>query len=227
MDTTIDTDEFLLDVEDDSKREIRIYLFRLIFILVVIVGCFFGFSAILCFAKDECKNNVPSLHNMLNSSFSAPFIVTALNTVLSIHGILIVALYGKTHFKSYYGSRLQIIAAILLYILIAITLFVFPYMPTVNYASILIILGIAVWKVAILITLKNYYKGHLQPKYLFPSGLMFGVYVLSSAVYVGLKYSFQNELGIMIVELICGFSVFAFLILIMYHVGNISIVIKN
>lgn len=227
MDPSIDNDEFLLNVEDGPTKEIQIPLFRLIFVLVLIVASFFTFSAILCFAKDECKNNVPSLHNMLNSMFSAPFIVTALNTVLSIHGILVVALYGKTHFKSYYGSRLQIISAILLYILIAITLFVFPYMPSINYASILIILGLAMWQVAVLITLKNYYQGHLRPKYMFPSGLMFGVYVLSACVYVGLKFSFQNELGIMIVELICGFSVFSFLILLMYHVGNINIVIKN
>ena len=217
-------------IVDNEDNDVKISLFRLLILLLCIVGGFFGFSAILCFTNESCKQHIPSIHNLFNSPYTIPYIVSALNTMLSIHGILVVAVYAKTKTRSAIGSKVQILSALSLYISLCISLFVFPIsLDNINYTSILILLSISIWMLSILLSLKDLYNGNMDPKrkYLLHVLIVFFMYNIFAIIYMGLAFSYQNEIWVLFSEILCGLSILLYIILIFYHVGNMTIKISS
>lgn len=156
---------------------------------------------------------VPTLNHMIGTRNSAPFVTTGLNWVLAAQCYATLLMYKKM--KSY----VHVIGSGIMYVGVALSIITFPLGYTLNYAAIATIGGIALWMVSCLATLKTWYAEHVtERKTLFHlQTATFVAFAVTAAVYMGLRFSLQAELGIFLVELCCGLLIILFVIQLLYQ----------
>jgi len=200
----------------------RILISISLLIIVLLVSCI-----LVCGTNEQCRARIPTLNNLLNSTFVAPFLITALNSLLSLQLFVSVGIYYKTQTKALYWSRLQMLTSIALYVSVVITLFVFPFTNwNYNWANITIIVALVLWMITVLVSLRRFYRHRLdnKRKMLFWSTCMCVMYTLSSVAYIVIR-ALQNDLlesGLLVSEIICGLGIGGFLLSCLGHIWNLQ-----
>jgi len=184
-------------------------------------------TAIVCGTNAVCRSNIPTLGALLDSPLIAPFIVTAMNSVLSLHLFVSMGIYYMTENNGYIVARVQMVSSILVYVSIVVTLFVFPFTSwDRNWANMTIIVALAFWMLNVILCLRKHYKYKANAKRRLVN-VQIGIcvlYVLLSIAYVILRalplsgYLFFVEVG-------SGLSILTFLTICIAHLWSMSITI--
>jgi|GWRWMinimDraft_12_1066020.scaffolds.fasta_scaffold13884_3 hypothetical protein len=196
-------------------------VWKLQLVLLILFIVFFVGSIILCGISNTCRGHIPTINNMLNSVFTIPYIMCALNTMIGIHFITVIAIYYKTQISSYYWSRLQIFMAMVVYLCTGITLFVYPFTGwDANWANVSILATYVLWELICMMALWRCERSHHV-------GLMLSFtvfYILNLIVYIVLRAIPNNfDVGILVAELLMGLSVLGFLALCVLQVFSMKI----
>jgi hypothetical protein len=196
--------------------KVFVFLFALIAFLIIA-------SAIICGTDSKCTHNIPTVKNMLNSTMSTPFIVSGLNAALGVHLVTSTFLYWTTTVKAPYWSSLQMISAIIMYATCIITLFVLPFTSWQNnWANVATLVALVFWMVFVQISLKRNRKSVVV---LFTVMLLYMVCVL---IYIIVRAVPDippegRDVGILVVELIGGLAITAFMFVCITHIYNMKI----
>lgn len=196
--------------------KVFIFLFGLIAFLV-------GASAIICGTDEKCMNNIPTVRNMLNSTFATPFIVSGLNAALGVHLVTSTFLYYTTLVKSPYWSFLQFVFAIIMYTTCIVTLFVLPFTGWMNnWANISILVALILWMLCVQVSLKRNRKPIVI---LFSTMMLLAVCILIYIVVRAVPDIPEpgRDVGILVVELIGALSVTVFMCVCITHIYSMSI----
>jgi len=188
-----------------------------------LIAFLIGASAIICGTDAKCKHNIPTVQNMLNSTFATPFIVSGLNAALGVHLLTSTFLYFTTSVKSPYWSTLQIMCAIIMYATCIITLFVLPFTgwPN-NWANIATLVMLALWMFVVQVSLKRNRKPVVV---LFSVTMLYCVCVL---IYIVVRAAPDippagRDVGILVVELMGALAVTVFMCVCITHIYRMSI----
>jgi hypothetical protein len=160
---------------------------------------------------------IPTLNHMISTKNSAPFVVTGLNWVLAAQCYATLLMYRKMHAYAY--AYVNVIGAGIMYVGIAISVITFPLGYTLNYAAIVTIGGIALWMVSCLASLKSWYAEHVTERkmWLHLQTATFVAFAITAAIYMGLRFSLQAELGVFLAELCCGLLIVLFVIQLLHQ----------
>ena len=219
------------DIDDRDNAHIKIisvstiFLFGILLIIVLATACI-----LVCALDSVCREQVPTLNNLLKSPMVMPFLITMLNLTFAMQLFVSIGVYYMTQLKTPKWSKLVMITSIFTFVSIGITLFIFPWTSwEKDYANYLIILFVTLWMLTVVTCLKIHYEHSLYAKrhlYLWTLGCT-GVYVISSLVYIILRSGFPSELsGILVVEIFGGLAFFIFLVLCLAHIWKMEIRIK-
>ncbi len=216
------------DIEQQAEHSIPLWRIALsIFSLAILLL----FSTVLvCGTNEACRSRLPTLNNLLDSSFVSPFIVSALNSILSLHLFVSVGIYYLTMEKAYVVCRVQMAASILVYISIVITLFVFPITTwDRNVANLTIIAAFAFWMICVILCLRKYYKykAYYKRNLVNVQLVIAGTYCASSLGYVLIRFIFTSYPGyLLIFEIFSGLCIMAFLGISIVHICGMSVIVR-
>lgn len=194
-------------------------LWRILAGTCLLIAVLFASSILVCGTNQMCRSRIPTLSNLLDSVFVSPFLVTALNAVLSLHMFTSVSLYYKT------GSRLGMLSAFLVYVSVVITMFVFPFTDwSRNWANVTIIVTLLLWMMITTISLKHFYRHRLdsQKSIMYLSGAIVVLYATSSIAYIVCRAAVASETALLVTEIFSGFGVAGFLILCVAHIWDLQ-----
>lgn len=209
-------------------------LWKLVVVLIIIIVILFFTSLIICVTNDQCRNHIPTVNNMLNSTFTTPFVVSGMNAALGLHLVTATGLYYLTESKFPYWSYLQLFFAAAIYLSIIVTMMVFPFTGwQINWANVGIIVSLWLWMLIVLVSLFRHYRARTSPKQSLVkwNGVALLFFVVCSFIYLVLRGIPQLDVipkddGILVVEIVGGISFFAFMILCGIHVGGLEIQIR-
>lgn len=236
MQTSDDEDSVRLghfDEQNNPNYGVTTKLWRMLAVLLVIVIILFFTSMILCFTNNQCRNHIPTVSNMLNSTFSAPFITSGMNAALGIHLITASGIYYMTEYNAFLWSWMQMFMACGMYLSIIITMFVFPFTGwETNWANLSIIITAALWMVCAIVALWRYYNRKISRKQKLVrwNFALFVVFLLCAISYIVVRAVpldiVPKDDGILVIEIIGGISFFCFMILCVIHIASLQISIK-
>lgn len=198
-------------------------LWRILFSISLLIVLLLISSILVCGTNQVCRAHLPTLNNLLQSSFVSPFLITALNSILSLHLFTSMGIYYKT------GSRLSILSAVIVYISVVITMFVFPFTDwSKNWANITIIVALILWMIITVLALKHFYRHRLvnRRKMLFFSGCTCFLYTCSSIMYIVCRGVGATDTLILISEIFSGFGIAGFLMLCVAHIWDLQFKIQ-
>lgn len=219
----------ILNVDRDSLKTFKVG--KILIGLIVLVAVLFFTSIMLCVTNDECRSNIPTISNMLNDTFTTPFVVSGMNAGLGLHLITSWCLYSMTCVHVYLWSMLQAFFAVAVYFSIIVTMFVFPFTGwELNWANLTVIFSLILWMASVMLCLYRYYGRKMQGR----RGLLrwnvvfFVVFLLCSIVYIALRSvgslaMVRKDDGLLVVEIVGGLSFFMFMILMLVHIGRMTI----
>lgn len=210
-------------------------LWRLVLVLIIIIVVLFFTSLIICVTNDQCRNHIPTVNNMLNSTFTTPFVVSGMNAALGLHLVTSAGLYYLTEAKFPYWSYLQIFFAAAIYLCIIVTMMVFPFTGwQINWANVSIIVSIWLWLLIVLVSLFRHYQSRTSPKQRLVkwNGVALLLFFICSLIYIVLRGVphmgiVPRDDGILVVEIVGGIAFFCFMILCGLHIGGLEIHIRN
>ena len=209
----------------ESTQPGSIKLWKMLVFLIGLIVLLFASSMILCGINNECRNHIPTMANMLNSTFSTPFLVSGLNAALGLHFITVLGLHQLTEPKAHYWSILQVFFAILIYASVVITLFVFPFTgwPS-NWANVAIIVTFSLWELLVIMSLYRSRKQQYIRWYL----SMFCFYAACSLCYIVLRAVpnlsiVPRDDGILVVEIVSGLAVLGFFSICIAQISSATI----
>jgi len=219
-------------VEDLDFRpvEYQIPIWRIgasIFALVILL---FLATILVCGTNAECRSHIPTLDNLLDSNFVAPFIVSAINSVLSLHLFVSAGIYYLTNERAYIACKIQFLASMLVYVSTAITLFVFPVTDwDKNWANLGVLLAIAFWMIAVIICLRTHYKykSHYKRYYVKFQIALLVFYVGFAVSYVVLRFFPDFANWLLVAEICSGIAIIGFLGMSIMHVFSLEICVKS
>ena len=224
-----------MELEINSQSELilgrihRIPLWRILLSISLLVVVLLATSILVCGTNDQCRARLPTLNNLLNSAFVAPFMITALNSVLSLHLFTSVGIYYKTQY------RIQMASAVAVYVSVVITMFVFPFTNwSQNWANVTIIVTLCVWMVITLLALRRFYRHRVlgRRKLLLWSTAAWVIYLGGSLVYIVLrgveasKASFNASPGILVAEIASGIGLCGFIASCVGHIWDLEFIIS-
>lgn len=192
------------------------------FLLGLIIFLFVS-SAVICGTDQACVNNIPTIKNMLNSTFATPFLVSGLNSVLCVHLVTSTFLYFTTVTKAPYFSHLQLISAILIYTTCVLTLFVLPFVGwTQNWCNVVPLIAMAIWMAFVQISLKR-----TRHKITMLSVCMI-LYMVCVLIYIVVRAVPDiplegKDIGILVVEIAGAISLIIFTCICVTHIYKMSI----
>lgn len=195
-------------------------IFAVFFGLIVFMV---GASAIICGTDAKCTNNIPTVKNMLNSTFATPFIVSGFNAAIGVHLITSTFLYFTTVVKSPYWSFLQIAFAVLVYTTCILTLFVLPFTSWQNnWANVSTLVALILWMMCTQVSLKRNRKPVVA---LFSAMMLFAVCIL---IYIVVRAVPDiplegRDVGILVVTLMGTIALTVFMCVCITHIYNMSI----
>lgn len=186
----------------------------------------FGGSAIICGTDQMCRNHIPTVANMLNSTLATPFLVTGFNAALAAHFVTVSAIAFVAKHKAPYWAGLQVTSAILVYVSTIATLFVLPFTRSWyrDWANIFILSSLAVWMFFAEISIR---KGiHNAATWQFTSMLV--LYTLSIVPYIVVRAVPnlaipQKDIGLLVCEITGGASLVVFVLVCIIHVYTVRV----
>lgn len=226
------TEDF--EVLDHSHNENSFKVGKLLIGLIILIGVLFFTSMMLCVTNDQCRNKIPTISNMLNSTFTTPFVVSGMNAGLGLHLVTTTCLYSMTRVYVMIWATLQLFLAFAIYFSVIITMMVFPFTGwESNWANLSVILSITMWMAAVMLCLYRFYGRKLDRKrgLLRWNVVLLVLFILCTIVYITLRSVgsmgiVPRDDGILVVEIVGGMSFFIFMSLLLVHIGSLEIQIK-
>lgn len=227
-------ENFSVNLDNDNyQQEINPNVIKFWHIFVVIICFFLGLfisTFVICGTNNKCREHIPTMHNLMESTLILPFIITAVNIVFLLHFLISIGIYYLTKNRAQRFIIFQVISTIATYISIVITLFVFPFTDWKNdYANYFIIFSLCLWMLSNVICLIKHYKHNFYAKKnLIVWNISSAVtYCLSSITYFILQTFFPLELaGILASEICSGLSIVIFMVLCFIHLWKLELVIR-
>lgn len=221
--------EVLSGDERDTTKSFKVG--KVLVGLIVLMVVLFFTSMMLCVTNDQCRNNIPTLSNMLNSTFTTPFVVSGMNAGLGLHLISSWCLFSMTSVHVYIWSMLQVFLAVALYFSVIITMLVFPFTGwESNWANVTVILSLILWMLSVMLCLYRFYGRRLQGRrgLLRWNVFLFVLFFSCALVYIVLRSVgslgiVPKDDGILVVEIVGGLSFFAFMVLLLVHIGGMTV----
>lgn len=214
------------DFDIDPEVEHTISIWRIgisIFFLIIVLVLS---SLLVCFTNEQCRSNIPTLNNLLDSTFVAPFIITAMNSLLSLHLVVSIGIHRLTMGKAYIASRVQMVSSILVYVSVVITLFVFPFTSWERiWANITILVTFSFWMCTVIWCLYKYYKYkiNLKRKLVTFQLVLMIVYNVSGVGYIIFRFLPNLIAYLLAIEIVCGMAMLTFLGVSIVHLCEIKI----
>lgn len=196
---------------------------RVLTLCVVLCAMLFASGAIVCGTDVQCRNHVPTVHNMLNSTTTAPYITVAFCFALFIHLILSAFIYIDCRKRAYYWCALQLVCAVLMYVCMFVTLFVLPATGwTNNWANIPVLVFIALWMLCSNVALS---RARTRRRCIGTQIALDALFGCCALIYIVVRAVPTLEIpnkdaGILVVEVVGGLAVLAYLCLCIYQVRN-------
>jgi hypothetical protein len=181
-------------------------------------------SAIICGTDDKCRNHVPTVQNMLNSTLSTPFFITGVNVALGAHFIIAVSITYVTKARAMYWGVLQMTSAIVIYFCCIATLFVMPFVGWQNnWTNVTILIAIALWMVLSQISLRRGLRNTIRWGF----NIMY-LYIVCVIPYIVVRaipdLPIQGkDAGLLVCEIVGALSFVMYMCVCLAHVYNVSI----
>ncbi len=181
-------------------------------------------SAIICGTDDHCRNHVPTVQNMLNSTLSTPFFITGVNVALGAHLIIAACITYVTKARAYYWGALQMTSALIVYFCCIATLFVLPFVGwRNNWVNVSILLAIAVWMGLAQIALRRGLRNPIRWGF----NIMW-LYIVCLIPYIVVRaipdIPIQGkDAGILTCEIVGSLSFILYMLVCLAHVYNVTI----
>lgn len=206
-------------------------LWRILFSITLFAAVLMVSTVLVCTTNEQCRTRIPTMSNLLHSTFVAPFLITGLNCLLSLQLFVSVGVYYKTQVKARYWSKLLMLAAVFLYISVVLTLFVFPFTDwDRNWANISILASLNLWMLFLIVALKRFYRHRIdnKRKLLAASAFCNGLYFLASLAYIILRFFVRQETEdwLLVTEILSAIAIGGFLVLSLAHIWNLEFSIR-
>lgn len=206
-------------------------LWKVFVALAALVVFLFAGAAIICGTDGRCRNYVPTVGNMLNSTFATPFLVSGFNVVLGGHLATSTSLYYATRARALYWSTLQLGSAALVYLTIVVTLFVMPFTGWPNdWANVAVLATLALWMLVVQVSMR---RGLMRPLLLHRYGFV-AHYVYCACVipYVVVRAIPTlpiegKDAGLLVCEVVGGVSLMLFMAYVVAHLWHMRFTIKD
>lgn len=239
MKTQLEERLSVLEVGEEEERDRhRIPVWKLLAALVGLVMLMLVSAIAVCYGNDQCaRTQVPSVHNLLNSTFATPFVITGINFAIKLHFITAMTLYYRAQSSSPYYAVLQVVAAVCMYVSIGVTLYVFPLIHdwTRDWAGIAVILFMTLWMGLAYLGMRRFYRWRIviDKKHRFVRRYSFALFLLYVAcgithvvlIVVGALPPQQLEIGLFVTELVGGLAILGFLATCIVHIWEMKIVL--
>jgi hypothetical protein len=214
-----------LDLNDGSVTY-TVPIWRVAVSSFALVILLFLATILVCGTNAQCRERIPTLDNLIDSNFVAPFIVSAIYSVLSLHLIVSNGIYYLTNERAFIACKVQFVASILVYITVAITLFVFPVTDwDRNWANLGALVAIAGWMCSVVVCLRTHYKykAHYKRYYVKFQIALIVFYCGFTIAYTVLRFFPQYESWLLVTEIAIGIATILFLGLSIMHVFSLKI----
>ena len=216
-----------------NKKQGETSLYSLLLLLGIVIVLMIGTSAIVCFTDETCKHRIPTMNNLLNSTFTAPFLVTGVNAAIGAHVLVVIGVYYRTRLATASWSRIQVLFALATYMSAGITLFVSAKTGWAHdWANVGTVIVLGCWMVCTQMALRSTYSGKIgAPRKLLIISLAICIlYCILSIIYVVLravpvqKYvSEKNKhVGMLISEILSGITLVGYVTLAVLHTRRIK-----
>ena len=206
--------------EKIPNQEYPLWKFLVLLVSVFVIMVLTSF--VVCISSSTCRRNVPTVHSLLGSPISGPYMLLALSSGIYVFFITSLALHFITN------NKIVVITAVGVYVSIGCMLVVFPFTGwSRNWAIVIFIITFLLWMLSITWSTRKSYN-HKTRK--LGIGLVV-VYTLSSFVYLVLKLLdprvVGKDTGILVVELVGLFSVMGFMAVCLSYVWKVKITISK
>lgn len=216
-----------------SKESGETRLTSLLILLIIIIVIMIGTSWIVCFSNKTCKHQIPTMNNLLNSTFTAPFMVTGVNTAIGAHVIVVIGVYYRTYTRAASWAKIQVLFALLVYVSAAITLFVSSKTGwNHDWSNIATVILLNTWIVCVQIALRAIHVNNIsKERRLLRIGLGVAIlYTLLTIVFVVLraipveKYvsEYDKQVGLVCSEIMSGVTLIVFVVLVVMHIRKVK-----
>ncbi len=213
------------DLDLDTK-EYNIPIWRIAVSSFALVILLFLSTILVCGTNAQCRERIPTLDNLIDSNFVAPFIVSAIYSVLSLHLIISNGIYFLTNENAFIACKVQFVASVLVYISSAITLYVYPITSwDRNWANIGVLIAIGFWMICVVTCLRTHYryKAHYKRNYVKFQIILAALYIGFSIGYIVLRFFPQFASWLLIAEIGIGVSIILFLGFSIMHVFSLQL----
>lgn len=216
-------DEDLLSA-DHALPSTPIPVWKILLLLSGLVIFVLAGSAIICGTDDKCRNHVPTVQNMLNSTLSTPFFITGVNVALGGHFIIAACITYVTKGRAYYWGVLQMASAVIIYFCSIATLFVMPFVGWQNnWTNVTILAAIAVWMILAQIALRRGLRNPIRWGF----NIMW-LYVICLIPYIVVRavpdIPIQGkDAGILVCEIVGSLSLVLYMCVCLAHVYNVTV----
>lgn len=182
-------------------------------------------SVVVCGVNATCRNHIPTVSNMLSSTFAAPYLMGGLVIAFVFHAFIVWCLYHACNTKSYYWSNLQMFSAYLIYFTCIVTLYVLPFTSgwPDNWANVSILAALCFWMV---VTIVSIWRGiPLRP--IMWNVIMWLIYTSCVIVYIAVRAvslpMINKDVGLLVSEIIGGLALVGFMVATISHIWDMSI----
>ncbi len=211
---------------DLDVTEYDIPIWRIAISSFALVILLFLSTILVCGTNQQCRERIPTLDNLIDSNFVAPFIVSAIYSLLSLHLIVSNGIYYLTNERAFIACKVQFLASVCVYISTAITLFVFPITDwDKNWANQSVLLAIAFWMICVIVCLRTHYryKAHWKRYYVKFQIILAVLYCGFSIGYTVLRFFPQFASWLLISEISIGVTIILFLALLIMHIFSVTL----
>lgn len=201
---------------EQSRLEPLTYPLWQFLVLLVAVFCAMLLASIFtCVANTECRQSVPTVHVLLTSKISGPFMVMGLSAGIYVFLMISVALYTKRRNKVILAATITVNASI------GMILVVFPFTGwDDNWAVLVFIVAFFFWMFTATFSFRDTYKKRALRRV--QIGLIV-VYLLCAIVYTVLKFVPNTNIGLLVTEIVCGTSIIAHLAICVAMAWSVTI----
>lgn len=217
------------------------YIWKIMCVLLVAMVFILLTAAIVCGTNGHCAHHIPTIHNMLNSPLTAPFVTTSINIIQFVHILLSLALYYMCCRNAPYYNILQLIVSAIFHASLLLTLFLVTFLGwNRNWANVVSIGIWIIWMTLALKCLKRYYRYkpqrhvHRERTALKWNWVMLIGCFLFTVIYVvfralnSTQFNFKNkDIVVLVAEVGGGLCILIFIILLIYHTRHILVSMYN
>lgn len=185
----------------------------------------FAGSAIICGADVKCRNHIPTVANMLNSTIATPFLVTGFNAALAAHFVTVTGIAYVAKHKAPYWAMLQVTSAFLVYGSTVATLFVLPFTGWPNdWANIFILVSLAFWMMLAQIALRRGLRDALTWQFSSMT-ILYSLTIIPYIVVRALPHLAipKKDIGLLVCQVVGATSLVLFILVCITHVWKVRV----